>query len=221
MRFMTLILNMRRWLTAVVACVCCCAIGVANDDVKTSYSSSLTTTSTSSTSTTTTTTTTKLPYDAFAENGALGHFTWGVNLDSGVDLTSHDMTMFELGGCVGYKNRWFRFLGVGASIMSMMNNSSRCYPVYGLIRTSFSPYHRFCFMEVRAGVSFNSMANSPSQSDLYGSLGVGFTLAHSRKFTSHLVLRATYMPLKSVEVEGVRQLTYDLAYASIGIGCAF
>lgn len=159
--------------------------------------------------------------DAFRENGAIGHFTWGVDIGSGVDLTSHDMTMFELGACFGYKGSWMRFAGIGASIVSMMNNSSRCYPVYGMLRTSFSRYHRLCFMEVQAGVSFNSILDYKQQTDFYGSLGIGLTLAHSRKFTSHVVLRGVFMPLSPVEVDGVRHLTYDIGYACIGIGCAF
>ena len=160
-------------------------------------------------------------FDAFRENGAIGHFTWGVDLGSGVDLTSHDMTMFELGACFGYKGSWMRCAGVGATIVSMMNNSSRCYPVYGMLRTSFSRYHRLCFMEVQAGVSFNSILDYKRQSDFYGSLGIGLTLAHSRKFTSHVILRGVFMPLSPVEVDGVRHLTYDIGYACIGIGCAF
>lgn len=159
--------------------------------------------------------------DAFRENGAIGHFTWGVDIGSGVDLTSHDMTMFELGACFGYKGSWMRFAGIGASIVSMMNNSSRCYPVYGMLRTSFSRYHRLCFMEVQAGVSFNSILDYKQQTDFYGSLGIGLTLAHSRKFTSHVVLRGVFMPLSPVEVDGARHLTYDMGYACIGIGCAF
>lgn len=162
----------------------------------------------------------KLP-DPFTENGSMGHFTWGVDLGSGVDLTSHDMTMFELGGVFGYKGRWLRFAGVGATIMSMMDNSSRCYPVYAMVRTSFSPYHRLCFLEVKGGVSFNSILEYGNQTGFYGSIGIGLTLAHSRKFSSHVVLRGIFMPLKPVELEGVRYLNYDLGYAAIGIGCAF
>ena len=30
-------------------------------------------------------------HDPFITQGALGHFTWGVDLGGGVDLTSHDM----------------------------------------------------------------------------------------------------------------------------------
>lgn len=163
----------------------------------------------------------RLQRDPFTEQGTMGHFTWGVDLGSGVDVTAHGMTMFELGGVFGYKGRWLRFAGVGASIMSMMDNSSRCYPVYAMLRTSFSPYRRLCFLEVKGGVSFNSILEYGSHAELYGSLGIGLTLAHSRKFSSHVVLRGIYMPLKPVYVDGVRHLDYDLGYAAIGIGCAF
>lgn len=159
--------------------------------------------------------------DPFGANGSLKHFTWGVGLGSGVDLTAHDMTMFEISAAFGYKNEWVRFAGVGASILSMMNNSSRCYPVYAMVRTAFTPYFSPCFLEARAGASFNSLLSYGSQTDFYGSLGVGFTLAHSRKFTSHIVLSGVVMPLRPVTVDDRRYLDYTVAYASLAIGCAF
>ena len=90
-----------------------------------------------------------------------------------------------------------------------------------MVRTSFTPYFSPCFLEARAGASFNSLLNYGSQTDFYGSLGVGFTLAHSRKFTSHIVLRGVVMPLRPVTVDDRRYLDYTVAYASLAIGCAF
>ncbi len=90
-----------------------------------------------------------------------------------------------------------------------------------MVRTSFSPYRRLCFLEVKGGVSFNSMLEYKRQAGFYGSVGIGLTLAHSRRFSSHVVLRGIFMPLKPVEIDGMRHLNYDLAYAAIGIGCAF
>lgn len=159
--------------------------------------------------------------DPFISDGAIGHFTWGVDLASGVDLTARDMTMVNISGCFGYKGGIMRFAGVGAAIISMMNNSSRCYPVYAMARTTFSRTKKPCFLEVKAGVSFNSILDYKSTTDFYGSLGVGFTLAHSRKFSSHLLLSAVYMPLKSITTPDGNALGYTLAYASIGLGCAF
>ena len=43
-----------------------------------------------------------------------GHFTWGVDISSGVDLTENDMTMFSLGAGFGYRGGWLQFAGVGA-----------------------------------------------------------------------------------------------------------
>lgn len=160
-------------------------------------------------------------HDPFTHNGTMGHFTWGVDLGSGLDLTAHDMTNMNISACFGYKGNWIRFAGVGAEIMSMVNNSSRCYPVYAQLRTSFSHYPRLCFLEARAGVAFSSIMDYKAQTDFYGSLGIGFTLAHSNKFSSHMVLRGVVMPLQAVETDGYKQLNYVAGYAFIGIGCAF
>ena len=72
-----------------------------------------------------------------------------------------------------------------------------------------------------SGESNTSMLEYKRQAGFYGSVGIGLTLAHSRKFSSHVVLRGIFMPLKPVEIDGMRHLNYDLAYAAIGIGCAF
>lgn len=161
------------------------------------------------------------PSDPFTEQGAIGHFTWGADIGSGVDLTAHDMTGFNMSACIGYKGRWVRFAGIGAEVTSVMNNSSRLCPLYVMARSSFSPCHRLCFMEVRAGVSFNSIMQYKTQTDFYSSVGVGLTLAHSRKFSSHVTLRGTVIPLSPVIDETGRHLNYVLAYACIGLGCAF
>ena len=161
------------------------------------------------------------PPDPFITDGSIGHFTWGVDLTSGVDLTANDMTMIAISGCFGYKGGIWRIAGVGAEIISMMNNSSRCYPVYAIARTSFTRRPSSCFMEMKACVAFNYMYNYSLQTDLYGSLGVGFTLAHSRRFSSHAVLSAVAMPLKEAPTHREPALGYTLVYASISLGCAF
>lgn len=136
-------------------------------------------------------------------------------------MTTHDMTNFSIGAEFGYKNRWLRFVGVGASIMSMMNNSSRCYPVYAMVRTSFSKYHKLCFLELRGGVSFNSILDSSHATGAYGSAGIGITMAHGRTFSSHVVLRAEVMPIKASYSDPSLDFSYTLALACIGIGIAF
>lgn len=169
---------------------------------------------TSATDSLVTTTVQQPHYSPFTE-----HFSWGVDIVSGVDLTAHDMTMLELSASAGYKNSFIRFAGVGASILSMMNNSSRCYPVYAMLRTSFSKTHQLCFLELKAGVAFSSILDYGNTTNVYGSVGLGVTLAHSRRFSSHVLLRGVVIPLKSAN--SLSKPDYDLYYASIGLGCAF
>lgn len=149
------------------------------------------------------------------------HFTWGVDISSGVDLTEHDMTMFSLGAAFGYRGSWLQFAGMGASIISMMNNSSRCYPVYAVVRTSFSSRPQLCFMEVRGGVSFNSILESKSQSGAYVSAGCGITLARSRSFSSYIMVRGVVMPVKGVFEDEAMNFRYTLGFACVGLGIAF
>lgn len=137
------------------------------------------------------------PADYSNDNGKLGHFTWGADLGSAVDLLSNNMTNIDITGYFGYKGSWVRFAGVGAGACTMLNNSSRCFPFYGMLRTSFSRHNRLCFLDVRAGVSFNNIMSQKTQTDFYGSIGVGITLASSLKFSSHIILSYNFMPLKT------------------------
>lgn len=147
----------------------------------------------------------------------LGHFAWGIDGGSSVDITCNDMTTIDLHAYFGYKGPWLNFLGAGAGINAMINNGSRCYPVYMMLRTSFCRQPQLCFLDLRAGVSFNSIMDNKSQTDFYGTLGVGFNLATGRKFSSHLIVSYNYMPLRHVETFD----TPDLHYAAIRIGCSF
>lgn len=178
------------------------------------------------------------------KESTLGHFTWGADIGSSVDLTANDMTSVNLTGYFGYKNRWFRLLGVGAAIHTMLGNASRCYPVYAIARTSFSSQPQLCFLDIRGGVSFNNILNYPSQTDFYGSLGIGITLARGKKFSSHIIVSYSYMPTRPFTVQTKvpvtdspgevfegdpvqttvieSRMSYpDLHFASIRIGCAF
>lgn len=173
------------------------------------------------------------------EQKPLGHFTWGADAGSAVDLMSDGMTNIDITGYFGYKGSWLRFAGVGVGACSMLNNSSRSFPVYGMVRTSFSRDPKLCFLDLRAGIAVNSIMSQESQTDFYGSIGIGFTLARSRKFSSHLILSYNFMPLRTgrqlvaVPVEGPDGETgdfnlemqsvpqNDMHFAAIRIGCSF
>lgn len=148
------------------------------------------------------------------------HFSWGADIGSSIDLTTHDMTFVDLNAYLGYKSNWIRFAGAGASISSMINNSSRCYQVYGLLRTSFSSRPRLCFMDLRAGATFNTFYDNIKQTKPFGSLGLGITLAAGRHFTSHLIIGYTFIPVTKFKNPDNTEVP-DLHFASIRIGCAF
>lgn len=165
----------------------------------------------------------------------LRHFSWGVDLGTGVDMTANDMSFFSIHAYLGYKSNVLRFLGVGTGMDIMMNNPSRSYPLYAMLRTSFSNRPRLCFLDMRAGVSFNSMFDYKSQTGFYGTLGFGFVLAKGKSFSSHIIIGYTFMPMHDVweqpeptpddrtgaAPEMIRHALPDLHYASIRIGCAF
>jgi len=174
----------------------------------------------------------------------LGHFAWGADLGSSIDLTANDMTAIDINGYFGYKGGWMRFAGIGAGITSMLSNASRSYPVYAMARTSFSSRPQLCFLDLRLGVSFNSILDYSAQTDFFGSIGLGVTLAKGKKFASHIILSYTFMPLRTYKIQAGTQPTTngeeifedtpaqaatsvtetsvpDLHYASIRIGCSF
>lgn len=126
------------------------------------------------------------------QNSGLGHFTWGIDAGSSIDMTANDMTAIALRGYFGYKGHALRLLGVGAGIDIMVNNSSRCYPIFAILRTSFSSKPRLCFLDLRAGICANNILDYKSRINPYASIGLGITLAHGRKFSSHILLSYTF-----------------------------
>lgn len=184
--------------------------------------------------------------DQSDSNSTLGHFTWGADLGTSIDMTANDMSSIDLTGYFGYKGAWIRFAGIGAGINSMISNSSRNYPIYAMLRTSFSPTPQLCFLDLRAGISVNNISTLPSQTGFYGSIGIGFTLAKGKKFSSHVILSYNYLPLRPVTVTYTKEMEVigaehsdettpkfetvsvtdrislpDIHYAALRIGCSF
>lgn len=114
-------------------------------------------------------------------------FTWGLDLGSSVDMSGRDMTYVELDACFGYRTPGISLAGIGASIGIMTTNSSRLFPVYALVRTSFSTRPKPVFMELRTGMSSNEISGN-HQWGFYANAGVGFKLATGKNFGSHIIL---------------------------------
>lgn len=159
---------------------------------------------------------TQLPSSAFAR-----HFAWGASLGSTIDMTGQDMTAIDIDAFFGYKGDYIRFAGMGAGIRMMVSNSSRSYPVYAMLRTSFTKSPSFLYLELKGGVGFTNLYTDVYQRNFIGGITIGFTLAHSRTFSSNFSLGYEYMPLSNASIDGVDTRFSDLHYASIRIGASF
>ncbi len=152
---------------------------------------------------------------------APSHFSWGADIGSSIDMTGQDLTAINLDASFGYKGDYIRFAGLGAGIKMMVSNSSRCYPVYAMFRSSFTRRPSLCFAQLKLGISFNNFYTDIYRRDLYSNIGLGFTLATGRSFSSHIVLAYEFIPIKRTAVpEAVSPLS-DMHSATITIGASF
>lgn len=116
------------------------------------------------------------------------HFTWGADLGSSIDLSGNDQSSFDADIVFGYKNNFFRLIGVGVGIHRAFGNGDNFIPAYFIIRTSFRKKPSPLFMNFRIGYSFNTISDSPTYGDISSSIGLGINLAMSSKFKSHIIL---------------------------------
>ncbi|MDE5970332.1 MAG: hypothetical protein K2K88_04510 [Muribaculaceae bacterium] len=148
-------------------------------------------------------------------------FAWGLALSSSIDMTASGMSSIDIDGYFGYKNSFFQAIGVGASINMALNNSSRSYPIYAIIRTSFSNKPQLLFFEMRGGVSLNDLYSYTKQTGLYLHPAVGIRLASGKSWSSHFTLGYKFISRKDFSYdEGIFHCS-DLSMGVVGIGISF
>lgn len=155
------------------------------------------------------------------ETSPLGHFSWGVDAYSAIDLTGEDMTFTGIGAHFGYKGDYIRILGIGAAINTMMSNRSVSYPVYAILQTNFRKAPSLCFLSLKGGLSFNRIYNYSNQTGGYGNVGFGINLAQGKTFRSHIVVGYTFLTRRDFEAENEIHKCPTLHFASFGIGILF
>jgi len=149
------------------------------------------------------------------------HFAWGAGIGSVIDMSGNDMSAIDLSAYFGYKGAAIQMAGIGASIDMAVNNGSRMFPVYAILRTNFRKHPSRCFMEVKAGCAFNNLYDNETQQGFYGSLGAGVNLATGRSFRSYVLLSYVYNHLRPYGTEAKTVSLSDLHLASISIGVSF
>lgn len=164
------------------------------------------------------------PFAALAETDteqkSTSGFSWGAELGVGIDMGGDDMSTIDLDAYFGYHNSWCKLAGIGGGINMMMSNSCRSFPVYGILRTSFTSRPTLCFMDLRVGVGFNEVPGWKTKATFYCRPGIGFNLAAGKSFQSYLILSYAYNDM-TFPGDKKDTLVTGLNLATISLGVTF
>lgn len=155
------------------------------------------------------------------KSSAFHHFTWGADIGSTIDIAGNDMSSIDIDAYFGYKNNFFRTIGVGAGIKSAIGNSYTFIPVYAILRTNFTNKPTLCFMDMKLGYSFNILREDVTQNSFMGAIGLGFNLYSGREFKSHLILSYTFMNIDSYYTGEIYNKMNNFSGMSVKIGISF
>lgn len=147
-------------------------------------------------------------------------FTWGAEVGSGIDMGGDNMSTLNIAALIGYRTSWINFAGIGLGIDMMMSNSCRAFPIYGMVRSSFSAKPKLFFAEMRAGVAINQATDVPNRTNLFLQPGAGIYLATGKTFSSYLTLSYTY---NAMTFYGDKKdtLVHGLNMATLSLGVTF
>lgn len=155
-------------------------------------------------------------------NNARGTFAWEAEAGSSIDMSANDMSSLDIGASFGYKRGMIKFIGAGASMNVMVNNSARSFPIYLGFKTNFRQRPSLVFMDLRGGVSLNYLPNDYQQNGFYGMVGLGINLAQGKKFSSYLVIAYSYKQFENIETSSGSYIKLDdIHTASVKLGVTF
>lgn len=149
------------------------------------------------------------------------HFTWGGEFGASIDLSGYDTSTFDVDIVLGYKNNYFRILGIGAGVHRAFGTGDNFVPVYAVMRTSFSTKPRLLFMSLKAGYSFNTMGDAPTFGDANASLGCGINLAMTKRFKSHIILAYEFRHFNKRHKNALNIHADDISLATLSFGVNF
>ncbi len=148
-----------------------------------------------------------------------GHFAFGIELGSSIDVSGYDMSTFDADINIGFKNNFIRTVGLGTGVHRSFGTRDTYVPVYFLFRSSFSSRPQPLFMHLQAGYSFNTLADSPTFGDTTACIGLGINLSSSRKFRTHIIVGYCFrhFDTKHQDMTRVDRENVSLAQLSFGI----
>lgn len=161
-------------------------------------------------------------FQSTSGNLSFSHFTWGVDVGSSIDLTSHDMSTFDVDAVLGFKNSFIKTAGIGIGIHRSVQSGDNFIPVYALLRTSFTRRPSLCFFNLRIGYSFNTIGDSPCYGDFSTAAGIGFNLSSSRMAKTYIIVGAGYRYFKQRHIDAIDKLdTHYIFLAQLQFGVSF
>lgn len=161
----------------------------------------------------------QLKADSAEKSKLSAGFAWGADIGGAIDLTGNDMSTLNVNAAFGYRRGVIDLVGIGAGMNVMVSNSSRMFPVYGIIRSNFRTVPSLCFLDMRAGCAFMSLDDNTNHTGTFVSPGIGFNLAKGRTFSSYLVLSYQYVDVRSKSESGFN--IDGLNFACVRLGVSF
>ncbi len=148
------------------------------------------------------------------------HFTWGADVGASIDMGGYDMSTFDIDIVLGYKNSLLRTLGLSAGIHRDFHTGTNFIPLMAVLRTSFIPRKTVCFFDLKAGYSFNTVGEENSGGFTFNA-GIGFNLASSKRFRSHLILSYQFIHLNELQGTMVDQVKNHIDFIQLHFGVNF
>lgn len=158
-----------------------------------------------------------------AENSSITparKFTWGAEAGTGIDMGGDNMSTLNLRALVAYSGPYLELAGIGAGVDMVMSNSTRTFPIYAIVRSSFSRAPKLLFAELRGGIAVSQVPSFADQTKPFIQPGVGIHLATGATFSSYLTLSYTYNGF-SYYGDKADTIVTGLNLATIAIGITF
>lgn len=155
-----------------------------------------------------------------SESLGQSHFTWGGEVGASVDIGGYDLSTFDLDLIIGYKNSWIRTLGISAGLHRDFSAGTHFVPLQVVFRSPLTASNKICFLNLKSGYSFNTVNNdSGTHGGFILTTGIGFNLAMSKNFNSHLILSYEYIRLnkKQNQLIDKRRTNVDLIQILFGV----
>lgn len=156
------------------------------------------------------------------DNHPRGRFRWGADVGTTIDMTGQDASSYDISISLGFSRKWINFLGFGAKACFAVGNSSRAFPLFLNFRTNFKNTPSVVFWDLKGGVALNYPGDNRSHVGAYAATGVGFYLARSSTFSSHILVGYTYRQQDAMWTPQGNTVQFkDLHMATFKIGVMF